>query len=92
MAKKNTPKLKPAAQKILNYLKEHVDIATFEARSWFDIVNVSARVSELRQAGYAVYCNKKDGMWLYRLGTPKRSVVAAGVQALASAKKRANKR
>ena len=48
---------------------------------------VAARVSELRSAGYAVYANKKTDTkgrtsTFYRVGTPTKAVVAAGIAAL----------
>ena len=40
--------------------------------------SVSARVSELREQGYAIYNNTtKNGKTAYRLGTPSRRMVAA---------------
>ena len=39
--------------------------------------SVSARVSELREQGYAIYNNTtKNGKTAYRLGTPSRRMVA----------------
>ena len=48
---------------------------------------VAARVSDLRSAGYAVYANKKTDTkgrtsTFYRVGTPTKAVVAAGIAAL----------
>jgi hypothetical protein len=54
----------------------------------FNIKNVSAEVSRVRQGGYAVYANKhysNNGKTVtkYELGMPSRSLVAAGYRALA---------
>jgi len=39
---------------------------------------VSARISELRSMGYAIYSNTgKNGSTAYRLGRPSRAMVAA---------------
>jgi predicted ArsR family transcriptional regulator len=70
-----------ATQKLLKYLQSGYDITAAQARSRFGITNVSARISELRQAGFAVYLNEKttkSGYTIkaYRLGTPTRRMVA----------------
>ena len=54
----------------------------------FGIKNISAEVSRIRQAGYAVYAdNRVAGNHVrvteYRLGTPSRKIVAAGYRAMA---------
>jgi predicted ArsR family transcriptional regulator len=57
--------------------------------AWFgaSATTVAARVSDLRSAGYAVYANKKTDTkgrtsTFYRVGTPTKAVVAAGIAAL----------
>jgi predicted ArsR family transcriptional regulator len=57
--------------------------------NWFNTTpaTVAARVSEVRQSGFAVYANKKfDSQGrtatYYRVGNPTRAVVAAGIAAL----------
>ena len=47
----------------------------------FGIKNVGARIGELRAEGHAIYLNDSK----YRLGTPSRAIVAAGVLVLAGA-------
>jgi hypothetical protein len=79
-----------AKQKILNYLSKNSTyntLTTAQARARFGITNVSARVNELREEGYAIYTNTKtleDGRKIsfYRMGTPSKKVVAAGIAAL----------
>jgi len=49
-----------------------------QARQRFGVKNVSARIAELRQAGWPIYTNTKrrfDGskVAVYRMGTAKRS-------------------
>ena len=49
-------------------------------------------ISSLRMQGYPIYLNKRTSVFegekqvymKYRLGTPKRSVIAAGYKALAA--------
>ena len=79
-----------AKQKILNFLSKEDGYNTLtvaQARSRFGIQNVAARVEELRSEGYCIYTNTKtlsDGRRInfYRLGSPSKRVVAAGVEAL----------
>ncbi len=59
----------------------------FAARYNTSVTTVGARISELRREGFAIYMNKKTDSQgrsasFYRIGTPKRSVVAAGYKAL----------
>jgi hypothetical protein len=79
-----------AKTKILNYLSKsgpYNTLTTAQARSNFGIVNVSARIDELRKEGHAIYTKTrrmKDGRKVayYRLGTPSKKVIGAGVIAL----------
>lgn len=69
------------SQKLLKYLQSGRDITANQARAKFGITNVSARISELRKAGYAIYLNEKTTsggytIKAYRLGTPTRRMVA----------------
>ena len=52
-----------------------------QARARFGIVNVGARIEELRAEGYCIYTNKKtlaDGRRItyYKLGKPTKEMVA----------------
>ena len=88
---------KSAKEKILAYLSKdngYNTLTVAQAQSRFGITNVAARVEELRAEGHAIYTNSKilaDGRRIsfYRLGTPSRKVVAAGVAALRSKGERA---
>jgi cell division septation protein DedD len=70
-----------ATRRILNALKSGYDFTPSQLRNRIGITNVSARISELRQAGFPVYLNKKttssgDMINVYRLGTASRQDVA----------------
>lgn len=76
-----TSKNLSATTRLLNFLQSGNDITTRQAQTRFGIKNVSARISELRRAGYAIYLNEKttrDGYTIkaYRLGAPTRTMVA----------------
>ena len=63
-------------------------VSASQATKRFGIKNISAEVSRIRQAGYAVYANKRVAgnhveVTEYRLGTPSRKLVAAGYKAMA---------
>jgi len=82
--------MKNAKEKILAYLSKtdgYNTLTVAQAQSRFGIKNVSARIEELRNEGHAIYTNTKtlaDGRKIsyYRLGTPSKRVVAAGVELL----------
>lgn len=72
---------KSVTQKLLAYLLTGRDITAAQAQSRFGIVNVRARISEIRKMGYAVYLNEKttdNGYTIkaYRIGTPTRFMTA----------------
>jgi hypothetical protein len=76
-------KKQSAKSRILSALTKSEGYNTFtteQAQRRFGITNVSARISELRQEGYAIYANKivVDGekKTFYRLGTPSKSFKA----------------
>jgi predicted ArsR family transcriptional regulator len=80
-------------EKILNFLSKdggYNTLTVAQARARFGISNVSARIDELRKEGHAIYTNTKtleDGrkVTFYRLGTPSKRVIAAGVMAMRGA-------
>lgn len=82
-----------AKQKMLAYLSKtdgYNTLTVNQARARFGVQNVAARINELREEGHAIYLNtrtKEDGekVSFYRLGTPTKRQVAAGLQALRSA-------
>ena len=74
--------------KLFNALYTGEKVTPAQATKRFGIKNMSAEVSRIRQAGYAVYANKRVAgnnveVTEYRLGTPSRKLIAAGYKALA---------
>ncbi len=72
-----------ATRRILAFLKTGGDISANQASARFGVQNVSARISEIRKAGYPVYLNTRTTnngrtIKVYQLGTATRRVVAAG--------------
>jgi len=74
--------------KLFTALHNGEKISASQAHKRFGIKNISAEVSRVRQAGFAVYANSRvagNGVRVteYRIGTPSRRLVAAGYKAMA---------
>ena len=74
--------------KLFSALRNGDAISASQAEKRFGIKNISAEVSRVRQAGFAVYANSRkagNGVQVteYQLGKPSRKLVAAGYRALA---------
>ena len=73
-----------AKEKILKFLSKdgpYNTLTSAQARARFGIVNIGARIEELRAEGYCIYTNKKtlaDGRRItyYKLGKPTKEMVA----------------
>ena len=73
--------------KLFNALHGGDIVTPAQASKRFGIKNISAEVSRIRQAGFAVYANKRtagNGVQVteYVMGKPSRKIVAAGYKAL----------
>ena len=79
-------------QKVLAALQGGAELTAKQISARYRVGNVSAMISSLRMQGYPIYLNKRTSVFegekqvykKYRLGTPKRSVIAAGYKALAA--------
>ena len=69
-------------QKVLNLLSKGANVAWTTIRTKFDLESPRAMIDTLRAEGYMIYGNKVKGRTYYRLGTPTRAIIAAGIQAL----------
>ena len=89
--------MKSAKQKVLAYLSKDSDYNTLTAQkmqSVFGVANPSATINELRNEGHAIYLNSRvnangEKVSFYRLGTPTKRMVAAGIAAIRSQGERA---
>jgi len=77
-------------EKLIAALERGDELTVDQIRSRYNLQNPTATVSQLRTDGYYVYANRRRTAYgvettKYRLGTPPRSVIAAGVQALRAA-------
>ena len=78
--------------KVLAYLSKDSAYNTLTAnkmQSVFGVANPSATINELRNEGNAIYLNSRintsgEKVSFYRLGTPTKRMVAAGIAAIRS--------
>lgn len=81
-----------AKSKVLAYLSKSGSYNTLTAakmQSMFGVQNPSATIDTLRKEGHAIYLNTRtlasgEKVSYYRLGTPTKRIVAAGILALRS--------
>jgi hypothetical protein len=74
-------------EKLIAAFERGDELTVNQIRARYSLQNPTAAVSKLRSAGYYVYANRRTTAYgvettKYRLGTPPRSVIAAGVAAL----------
>jgi len=77
-------------ERVLEALKSGELLTAKQITARFGVANPHAAISAIRLKGYAVYLNeyktaKGDVTKKYRLGTPSREIVAAGMRALMDA-------
>ena len=78
---------KTKTYKVFNALHNGEKLTASQAAKRFGVKNISAEVSRIRQAGFAVYANSRragNGVQVteYVLGKPSRKIVAAGYLAM----------
>ena len=74
--------------KLFTALKSGDKVTASQAEKRFGIKNISADVSRIRQAGFAVYANNRTAgnhvdVTEYEIGQPSRKLIAAGYKAMA---------
>ena len=78
---------KTKTYKVFHALQNGDRLTASQAAKRFGVKNISAEVSRIRQAGFAVYANSRragNGVQVteYALGKPSRKIVAAGYLAM----------
>ena len=68
--------------KVLNLLSKGESVTWKTLRNRFDLTSPRAMIDQLRSEGNMVYINKTDKGTSYRLGTPTKSIIAAGIRKL----------
>ena len=71
--------------KFLNALLRGDSVTWNEARTSFNLQRPRAVVEKLREDGHCVYINKTTTGTSYRIGTPSKAIIAAGLKVLAGA-------
>ena len=69
-------------QKVLNLLNKGDNVAWTTIQNKFDLESPRSMIDTLRAEGYMIYGNRVKGKKYYRMGTPTRAIVAAGIKAL----------
>jgi hypothetical protein len=69
-------------QKVLNLLSKGKPISWKTLRDRFELATPRAMVDKLRSQGNMIYINKTAQGTSYRLGTPSKAIIAAGIQKL----------
>ena len=66
-------------QNVLNLLSKGKPVFWKTLRSRFDLTSPRAMIDTLRDEGHMVYVNEAAGGTSYRLGTPTKAIITAGV-------------
>ena len=69
-------------QKVLNLLSKGDNVALSTIQNRFELESPRSMIDTLRAEGYMIYGNRVNGKKYYRMGTPTRAIVAAGIKAL----------
>ena len=69
-------------QKLLNLLSKGSNVAWTTIQSKFELESPRAMIDTLRAEGYMIFGNRVGGKKYYRMGTPTRAIIAAGIKAL----------
>jgi hypothetical protein len=69
-------------QKVLELLETGKSVSWKTLRTKFDLTSPRAMVDKLRAAGNMIYINKTAKGTFYRLGTPSKAIIAAGIKKL----------
>ena len=67
-------------QKVLNLLSNGRPVTWTALRNKFDLTSPRAMIDTLREEGHMVYINQTSNGTTYRMGTPTKAILAAGVQ------------
>ena len=80
MSKKLTKKTK-----VVNLLCKGKNVTWKTLRKRFDLASPTAMIHTLRKEGHAIYRNITPSGVAFRLGTPTKSMIAAGIVAVLGA-------
>jgi hypothetical protein len=69
-------------QRVLELLETGKTVTWKTLRTKFDLTSPRAMIDKLRAAGNMIYINKTAEGTSYRLGTPSKAIIAAGIKKL----------
>ena len=72
-------------QKVLNLLSKGKNVTWKTLRKRFDLASPTAMIHTLRKEGHAIYRNMTPSGVAFRLGSPTKSMIAAGIVAVLGA-------
>ena len=78
-AKKAGRKTMSKRQKVLNLLSKGESVSWKTLRNTFDLKSPAAMVGKLRNEGMMIYENRSSKGVSYRVGTPSKAIIAAGI-------------
>ena len=68
--------------KILNLLQRGQSVSWKSLNTTYGLQSPRAMVDTLRAEGFMIYGSKSKGNHVYRMGTPTRAIISAGIKAL----------
>ena len=69
-------------EKIRNLFSKGSDVSWKQLRNTYDLKSPAAMVGKLRNEGLMIYENRSTKGVSYRVGTPSKAVIAAGINAV----------
>ena len=69
-------------EKVRNLFNTGVSVTWKQLRNKFDLTSPAAMVGKLRNEGMMIYENRTSKGVSYRVGTPSKAVIAAGINAV----------
>ena len=69
-------------EKVRNLFNKGESVSWKTLRNRFDLTSPAAMVGKLRNQGVMIYENKTSAGVSYRVGTPSKAIIAAGITAL----------
>ena len=69
-------------EKVRNLFNTGVSVTWKQLRNKFDLTSPAAMVGKLRNEGMMIYENRTSAGVSYRVGTPSKAIIAAGIKKL----------
>ena len=69
-------------EKVRNLFNTGVSVTWKQLRNKFDLTSPAAMVGKLRNEGMMIYENRTSAGVSYRVGTPSKAIIAAGINAV----------